>query len=478
MLPLLKHSFTRRIFNTLAFELVTLIACFFLLIVARDIWWHTDKFALNPATVDARNLFLTALFAVSNTLVVQFSLWSFGLYSREVIYSGTRVFSNLINSFIFSAVLLLPICYLFTISGKPIFAVTLKFYLFALLGFMTLITVERTLVLKLFNDAPYLGNILILGTGAATDQVVKEARRHHGKTLQLVGVLSENPDEIGKSVDGCKVIGCIEEIAEIVTGCDIRCILISMPIYSSRIPTEFLLKCKLRGILVIDSAEFYETLGKKVLLEKLDPIQLLLSENLLMTRFRWLLKGSSEKLIAILALLLASPVLIAAAILIKMTSPGSVLYRQDRVGKDGKVFKLLKFRSMVSGAEKNGAVWASINDPRVTNIGKILRKFRIDEAPQLFNVLKGDMAIIGPRPERPEFVERLVAEIPFYNNRHLVPPGITGWAQVVYPYGATIEDAREKLRYDLYYIKHMSFFFDGMIVLSTFRTVLFAKGSR
>jgi sugar transferase (PEP-CTERM system associated) len=343
---------------------------------------------------------------------------------------------------------------------------------------MSLITLERTLVLKLFNDSPYLGSTLILGTGPATEQVVREARRHHGKTFQMLGVLTENPEEVGKSVDGCEVIGNLNEVQEIVAGCDVRCILISMPIYSPSLPTEFLLKCKLRGIQVIEVSEFYETLGKKVLLERLDPIQILLSDNLLMTRFRWLLKASSEKLIAIILLALASPVMLLTSLLIKATSKGPLLYRQVRVGKDGRLFQLMKFRSMTDGAERNGAVWAQVDDPRVTRVGKVIRKFRIDELPQLINVLRGDMAIVGPRPERPEFVEKLARQIPFYHNRHLVPPGITGWAQVVYPYGATVEDAREKLRYDLYYIKNMSFFFDLMIVLSTIRTVLFARGSR
>jgi sugar transferase (PEP-CTERM system associated) len=355
---------------------------------------------------------------------------------------------------------------------------SLKLYALSILGFVSFITVERALVLKIFNQSPYLGSILILGTGQATRELIAEARRNHGKTIHLLGILTEDPDEIGTFIEGCKVIGRFDEIQEIVAGCDVKCILISIPIYSTAIPTDFLLKCKLRGILVLDSLEFYESLGKKILLEKLDPVQILLSENLLMSRFRWLLKGSSEKLIAVLLLVLAAPVMLAAALLIRLTSKGPILYKQERIGKDGRPFKLLKFRSMIDGAEKNGPVWAQIDDPRITPVGRILRLFRIDELPQLFNVLRGEMAIVGPRPERPRFVEKLGVEIPFYGNRHLVHPGITGWAQVAYPYGATVEDAREKLRYDLYYIKNMSFFFDLMIVISTIRTVIFARGSR
>ncbi|MGH9363292.1 MAG: sugar transferase, partial [Thermoanaerobaculia bacterium] len=460
MLPILRHTFTRRIFNTLVFELVALNACFLLLVLSRGLYWSASNFY--PV--------LTGLFAVSNTLVVQFSLWSFGLYSREVVYSGTRVLPNLVGALFFSAFLLLPVCYLFSLSGVHLFGVTLKFYGIVLGGFATLILAERALVLRLFNDSPYMGNILILGTGHATDKLVEEARHHHGKTFRLAGVLSVDPAEVGRAVDGCRVIGTLGDISRVVRQHDIRTILISIPLYSPDLPSEFLLRCKLGGIAVLDSADFYESLGKKVLLEKLDPIQFLLSGNLLMTRFRWALKATTDRLVAVALLLLASPVLLLTALLTKLTSPGPVLYRQPRVGKDGKVFDLLKFRSMVQHAERDGqAVWSPKNDPRVTRLGRIIRKFRIDELPQLINVLRGEMSVVGPRPERPELTRNLQTAIPFYNERHLVPPGITGWAQVAFPYGSSMEDTRQKLRYDLYYIKHMSYFFDGMIALSTVR---------
>jgi sugar transferase (PEP-CTERM system associated) len=464
MLPLLKHSFTKRIFNTLALEVLALIGFFGLAIIfigGKSISHFIDEVQV-------------PLFAIASTAMVQISLWSFGLYSREVIYSGNRVFSNLVNSFLLSGFLLLPVCFSVSFSTQN----PLLLYSLSLVSLISLITVERALVLRIFNQSPYLGSILILGTGEATRELIAEARRNHGKTFHLLGILTVNPDEVGTCIEGCKVIGRFDEIQEIVAGCDVKCILISIPVYSTALPTDFLLKCKLRGILVHDSLEFYETLGKKILLEKLDPVQLLLSENLLMTRFRWLLKGSSEKLIAVVLLFLGLPVMVLSVLLIRITSKGPVFYKQERIGKDGRVFNLLKFRSMIDGAEKNGPVWAQIDDPRITSIGRILRLFRIDELPQLFNVLRGEMAIVGPRPERPRFVEKLSSEIEFYGHRHLVHPGITGWAQVAYPYGATVEDAREKLRYDLYYIKNMSFFFDLMIVISTIRTVIFARGSR
>jgi len=177
-------------------------------------------------------------------------------------------------------------------------------------------------------------------------------------------------------------------------------------------------------------------------------------------------------------LVVLAPLLIIVAIAIKIDSPGSVFYRQKRVGINGRVFEVIKFRSMVSDAERDGAKWASKNDNRITKLGRILRKTRIDEIPQAFNVLSGEMSFVGPRPERPEFIETLEKEIQHYNDRHMVKPGITGWAQVEYEYGASVEDAREKLTYDLYYIKNFSIALDLIILLKTVRVTLFGIGSR
>jgi exopolysaccharide biosynthesis polyprenyl glycosylphosphotransferase len=183
--------------------------------------------------------------------------------------------------------------------------------------------------------------------------------------------------------------------------------------------------------------------------------------------------------LSLLHIVVAAPLMIATAIAIRMESPGPVLYRQKRVGRNGKEFDLLKFRSMVDNAEKlSGPTWASEDDPRVTRIGKIIRKFRIDELPQLFNVLRGQMSFVGPRPERRHFVQDLEQQIPYYGLRMTVRPGITGWAQVQYPYGASVEDSREKLKYDLYYIKNGDVLFDLWIVLKTIRVVLLQRGSR
>lgn len=471
MLLVLRHAFTKRILATLIFELVVLNICFVACVKAREVLWLSSENA---------PLELTLPFALACSIVVQYSLWSFGLYSRKVIYSGKRVTLNLMFAAAFSAILLFPVCYLFWLTADDggLFAPTWKFYGAALAPFAALSLAGRLAVIRLFEDTPLLGNILMLGTGNATQQVIRNARKSHGNSFRIGGLLTEDPSEVGTTVDGCEVIGTFEDLELFVPSPRFSTVLISVPVYSPSVPVEPLLKAKVAGTKVLDTSDFYENTERKILLEKLDPVRFLFSENLVMTRFRWFVKDGMEKIAALLLLIGASPIMLLTAALIKATSPGPVFYRQWRTGKDGKKFKLTKFRSMGTDAEKDGAVWARANDPRVTWIGRIIRKTRIDELPQLFNVLASEMAFVGPRPERPEFVAMLEEKIVSYNQRHLVKPGITGWAQVCFPYGASVDDSREKLRYDLYYIKNMSIFLDMMIILATIRTVLFKRFGR
>jgi exopolysaccharide biosynthesis polyprenyl glycosylphosphotransferase len=189
-------------------------------------------------------------------------------------------------------------------------------------------------------------------------------------------------------------------------------------------------------------------------------------------------KRGVDLLLALAGLVLASPLMLLAAIAIRLDSPGPILYCHERVGENGRVFTLCKFRSMRADAENGTPIWAKDKDERVTRVGRFIRLARLDEVPQLWNVLRGDMSFVGPRPERPFFVEQLAAAIPYYNERHAVKPGVTGWAQVKYRYGASIEDAREKLRYDLYYIKHLSIVFDLTIVVDTVKVILSGKGAK
>jgi sugar transferase (PEP-CTERM system associated) len=245
------------------------------------------------------------------------------------------------------------------------------------------------------------------------------------------------------------------------------------------LPLKELVKCRVRGIDVIEGTSFYEMLAGKLIVDQINPAWIIFSEGFYKSRTRRFLKRSTDVILSMAMLILFSPLFLLTALLIKIDSTGPVLFSQERVGKNKKSYMLYKFRSMIEDAEKHsGPVWASDNDKRITRIGKVLRKWRIDEIPQLWNVLKGDMSFVGPRPEREYFVNKLEEIIPYYGERFSVKPGITGWAQVCYSYGASVDDAVEKLNYDLFYIKNMSAFMDLMIILRTIKIVLFGKGAR
>ena len=247
------------------------------------------------------------------------------------------------------------------------------------------------------------------------------------------------------------------------------------------LPVQDLLDCKMSGIEVIDLPSFFERETGQIRLDILQPSWLFLSEGFGVSTFRLVKKRLFDLTIVLLLLPLVMPIMLlsALAILLDSKGKGGILYRQIRVGKNGQLFEILKFRSMVVDAEKDGmARWASTNDKRVTRVGSFMRKYRLDELPQFFNILKGEMSFVGPRPERPEFVNELAENIPYYNERHRVKPGLTGWAQIRYPYGASIEDGKQKFQYDLYYVKNYSNFFDAFVLLQTADAVLFGKGAR
>jgi len=244
-------------------------------------------------------------------------------------------------------------------------------------------------------------------------------------------------------------------------------------------PFQEVMACKLAGVEVMDAPSFYEHVTGKLFLEGINPSWIIFSHGFKVSRLRKVLKRGVDILCASTGIALTLPFLPLIALIIKLDSVGPVFYRQERVGEMEQSFFLYKLRTMRTDAENGtGAVWAQKNDTRVTRIGEFLRKCRIDELPQFYNILCGEMSMVGPRPERPEFVKKLKEAIPYYSERHFVKPGVTGWAQVCYPYGASVEDAVEKLRYDLYYIKNISLTFDLMIILETIQVVLFRRGAR
>ena len=256
-------------------------------------------------------------------------------------------------------------------------------------------------------------------------------------------------------------------------------IIVAMEERRGKLPVDLLLSLKNRGVLVQDGNDVYESITGKIPIESIRLSWLLFSPGNAASRLFLFYKRFASLLSSMVGLILSLPLLPFVIVAIKLSSPGKVLYRQSRVGRDGVVFRCYKFRTMRSDAEvDSGPTWATDDDPRITRVGRFLRKARIDEIPQLLNVFRGDMSLVGPRPERPEFVAALKEQIPYYRLRHSVRPGITGWAQILYKYGNTVEDAKEKLRYDLYYIKNASVGLDLLIILNTIKIVLLGRGAK
>ncbi|HEY9233002.1 MAG TPA: TIGR03013 family XrtA/PEP-CTERM system glycosyltransferase, partial [Blastocatellia bacterium] len=285
------------------------------------------------------------------------------------------------------------------------------------------------------------------------------------------------PELIGKSLINPTVIGLTDDIVDLVERYEVDRIVVAVEDRRGKFPTAELLDLSLSGrVAVEECAQYYERLTGKIASEMLRPSWLIFSRN---SRFSNVANHARRVLnagLAIIGFVLSLPLMVATAIAVKLDSAGPIFYTQERVGKNGRIFRIIKFRSMRTDAEKDGAVWASRSDPRVTRVGRVIRKLRLDELPQFINVIRGDMNFVGPRPERPVFVAQLEKEIPYYSQRHLVKPGLTGWAQIKYSYGASVEDAMEKLRYDLYYIKNQNLLLDAGIVFETVKTVLFGRG--
>jgi sugar transferase (PEP-CTERM system associated) len=332
---------------------------------------------------------------------------------------------------------------------------------------------------QLFGSAKLIGQrVLILGAGKLALELQQYAAQARDAGLNIIDVVMLPGEK--KPAPNAIILDDIETLDHYATEQDIEMIILANDEEDAQLPLEPLIACKLAGIEIKDRLSFYEQVRGYVELTSVRSEWIIFSDG-----FRGgsgierMAKRLLDVTVSLVVLAIATPAMLLVALLVKLTSRGPVFYRQQRVGMHGKPFDLFKFRSMRVDAEASGAPqWAQKNDPRVTPIGSFLRKTRLDELPQVLNVLSGSMSFVGPRPERPYFVEQLSSEVPFYRERHCVKPGITGWAQIQYPYGASVEDARRKLEYDLYYIKNYSLFLDLLIILQTMRVILFPSGAR
>ncbi len=353
------------------------------------------------------------------------------------------------------------------------------FFLYTVLISLVLITFWRVVygwVLMRINPTQ---RIIIYGVGNTARMIAGAIVEEGNPKHHIEGFADEHTGVHGKKVMGLKVFDTKKGLLEVINKKKINEIVVALNQRRGVFPVNTLLDCKVRGVQILDIPDFYEQLTGKILIKDLRPSWLIFSAGFKQTSVYRRIKRITDIVFAILGLILASPIMLITAILIKLESRGAVLFKQKRVGRYGKPFILMKFRSMQCGAEEEtGPVWAEENDCRVTRVGRIIRKTRIDELPQMLNVLKGEMSFVGPRPERPYFIEKLQQRIPYYTQRLTVKPGITGWAAVKFQYSSNIEGAVEKLQYDLYYIKNISLVLDLLIILKTIQVIITGKGSR
>jgi sugar transferase (PEP-CTERM system associated) len=365
------------------------------------------------------------------------------------------------------------------------------------------VNIFRWIVFAFMDESRFKTRVLVLGTGHRAVKIASRMRRRADqRAFKLLGFLdphhaaSSNQTVNGSasangsdviSAYGATIIRTDLTLPEYCEHNDVEEIVVAMDERRRNLdavgglPLDELLECRLRGIQICDVQQFIEREAGKLDVDLLRPSWMVFSDGFIVGSWRVLSKRLFDLLASSLLLLVAWPIMLVTCLCIFLEDGfrSPVFYRQTRIGLNGKPFDVIKFRSMREDAEKSGqAVWATRNDTRVTRVGAIIRKSRIDELPQLFNVLKGDMSFVGPRPERPMFVEELTEKIPFYSERHRVKPGITGWAQLCYPYGASVEDAKEKLQYDLYYLKNNSLLLDMVILLQTVEVVLVGEGAR
>jgi len=409
------------------------------------------------------------------TAVCTLILYFYDLYDYTVMTNRRELLLRLVQALGIAWALLAFIFYLVPplLLGRGVSVISVPLVLLLLLSWRVLI--------HYLTGHPEIGEkIIVVGTGQAARDTVDAVVERRDAGYRIIGFVTENGIKPNTKIGETTVLGTTDELESIVHKEKVNRIVIAVRERRGTFPTETLLKMSLAGDVNIEECtSFFERVTGQVHVDMVRPSWLIFAGRGRETRLTTVFRELVHRGLALVGLLLSLPIGILTALLIKLESKGAIFYKQERVGKNGKIIKVIKFRSMRSDAEKDGKpVWAIAGDDRVTRVGRVIRKIRIDEIPQFWNIIKGEMSFVGPRPERPHFVAQLAEEIPFYEHRHLVAPGLTGWAQIKYPYGASVEDARQKLQYDLYYIKNQSLALDLVIVFETIKTVLFGKGGR
>ncbi|MET0063436.1 MAG: TIGR03013 family XrtA/PEP-CTERM system glycosyltransferase [Candidatus Thiodiazotropha endolucinida] len=430
------------------------------------------KYSLSPIPVDDETLKnLPALFAV----IMFSSLTALGLYQKGSMASSSGFLLRLILGFLVGGLAMVSLFFtlqLFPLSERSLLTHGL---IISILG----ILVARTLFVRVTSDKTLKRRVLVLGVGINADRIEESVKAKDTVGIVVVGYVNLG-DRI-ELIDEDRQVVKDQTLLEISNRLAVDEIVVAVDDRRKKLPNHELLECKIKGIQILDLLTFFEKELSIINIDLLYPSWMLYTDGYRQRALNRTIKKSFDMIVGIVIFIVSAPVmvLVTLASLIESGGRDPILYSQVRVGKNGKLFKVYKFRSMRTDAEADGvARWASKNDTRITKLGGFLRKTRLDELPQIFNILNGDMSLVGPRPERPEFVLQLSNDIPYYLQRHWVKPGLTGWAQLLYPYGASEEDAKRKLEYDLYYVKNASTMLDFIILLQTIEVVLLGKGAQ
>ncbi len=403
------------------------------------------------------------------------SLMAMGLYQPRMREGASGILLRTVGAFTLVLLAMALIFYLFPglYLWRGIFLYTTGV---AFIGSLT----SRLIFTHLADIEQFKSKILIYGSGQAANTIITAMRRKADRQgISIVGFVRTEGEDV--RIPNDRIINLQESLPEFVAKHNIDQIVVAVNDKRSQTPVDELVKCRMNGVEIIGLVNFFQQQAGKILVDFITPSWLIYSEGFKSSNGSKLRKRCFDIATSFALLMLTWPIMLLTvfAIWLEDGIGAPIVFRQGRVGQHGKVFQVLKFRSMTVDAEGDGkARWATTNDSRITKVGRFIRKVRIDELPQIINVLAGEMAFIGPRPERPEFVQELTKQIPFYDIRHSVKPGITGWAQLCYPYGANAEDAKQKLQFDLYYVKNHSLFLDFMILLTTVEVILFGKGAR
>ncbi|MBS0255233.1 MAG: TIGR03013 family PEP-CTERM/XrtA system glycosyltransferase [Proteobacteria bacterium] len=461
MIRLFKHYIPHAVLLLGLFDLA-------LLITAGDFAWRltANQLAVDLGAFDNR-VWALAGFAAMMIMVMT----AVGVYGADSLRSIRFATARLLVAISLGVIGLTLLD--FVIGGHNFWRSTL-FY--AMQGAIALLVINRLVVGGILGASAFRRRVLVLGSGPRA-QRLRELGEHPESGFVIVGFIGMGEKE--PVVEEAIARTAIHNLKRFVENLGASEVVLALEERRNSLPLKDLLRIKTAGVHVNDVSSFVERESGRVDLDTVNPSWLIFSDGFSSGRA---ISSAAKRLFDIVAslllLLLTAPVIALFALLVKLDSPGPVFYRQTRVGLFGQPFDVIKLRSMRTDAEAAGAQWAQKDDPRVTRVGKFIRKVRIDELPQAWSVLVGDMSFVGPRPERPEFVAELEEQLPFYAERHMVKPGITGWAQINYPYGASIEDSRHKLEYDLYYAKNYTPFLDLLIILQTLRVVLWNEGAR